>query len=171
MRKPAKTAAVLFGLGVGATVGPSLGPAAVWPGVAIAALGVALSLVGTTGSALVGDGPVDHDEEAGAADDATTTGTTVVAQRRRRNRQRPTLNGLSTRVEQILKLAEEQADDHRAKARLEAEGIVTAARREAEAILNRAHEQAVGITGTRWDPSPAPPARAPSPDEDPNPHA
>ena len=171
MRKPAKTAALLFGLGVGATVGPSLGPAAVWPGIAIAALGVALSLVGTTESDLVGDGPVDRDQDPGVADDATTTGTAVTVQRRQRNRQRPTLNGLGTRVEQILKLAEEQADDHRAKTRLEAEAIVTAARREAEAILNRAHEQAAGITGTRRDPSPVPPTRAPSPDEDPNPHA
>lgn len=117
---------VLFGLGVGATVGPSLGPAAVWSGVAIAALGVVLSLVGTTESDLVGDGLVDRDEDAGVAGDGTTTGTAVVAERRRRNRQRPTLSGLGTRVEQILKLAEEQADDHRAEARLEAEGIVTA---------------------------------------------
>lgn len=30
MRKPAKTAAVLFGLGVGVAAGPSLGTAAVW---------------------------------------------------------------------------------------------------------------------------------------------
>ncbi|MEO3769209.1 hypothetical protein [Micromonospora sp. B9E7] len=37
MRKPVKTAAVLFGLGVGASVGPSLGPAALWSGVAVAA--------------------------------------------------------------------------------------------------------------------------------------
>ncbi|MFE9658373.1 DivIVA domain-containing protein [Micromonospora sp. NPDC006431] len=167
MRKPARTAAVLFGLGVGATVGPSLGPAAVWSGVTIAALGVALSLVGTTESDLAGDGLVDRDEDAGLAGDGTTTGTAVVAERRRR----PALSGLGTRVEQILKLAEEQADDHRAKARLEAEGIVTAARREAEAILNRAHEQAAGITGTRRDLSPVPPTRAPSPEEDPSPHS
>ncbi|WP_435826878.1 DivIVA domain-containing protein [Micromonospora chersina] len=170
MRKPAKTATVLFGLGVGATVGPSLGSAAVWSGVAIAALGVVLSLVGTTESDLVGDGLVDGEEGAGVTDDGTTTGTTVAAARRR-NRQGPTLSGLGTRVEQILKLAEEQADDHRAKARLEAEGIVTAARREAEAILNRAHEQAAGITGTRRDLSPVPPTRAPSPDENPGPNA
>ncbi|OKI65562.1 DivIVA domain-containing protein [Micromonospora sp. CB01531] len=166
MRKPARTAAVLFGLGVGAAVGPSLGPAAVWSGVAIAALGVVLSLVGTTESDLAGDGLVDRDEDAGVAGDGTTTGTAVVPERRRR----PALSGLGTRVEQILKLAEEQADDHRAKARLEAEGIVTATRREAEAILNRAHEQAAGITGTRQDLSPVPPTRAPSPEEDPSPH-
>ncbi|WP_374103788.1 DivIVA domain-containing protein [Micromonospora sp. U56] len=170
MRKPAKTAAVLFGLGVGATVGPSLGPAAVWSGVAVAALGVALSLVGTTESDLVGDGPADRDEDREVAGDGTATGS-AVAERRRRNRQRPTLSGLGTRVEQILELAEEQANDHRAEARLEAEGIVTAARREAEAILSRAHGQAAGITGTRPDLSPVPPTRAPSPDEDPSPHA
>ncbi|MGS2619543.1 DivIVA domain-containing protein [Micromonospora sp. LZ34] len=171
MRKPAKTAAVLFGLGVGATIGPSLGPAAVWSGVAVAALGVGLSLIGTTESDLVGDDLVDRDEDAGLAGDGTTAGTAVVAERRRRDRQRPTLSGLGTRVEQILELAEEQADDHRAEARLEAEGIVTAARREAEAILNRAHEQAAGITGTGRDLSPAPHTRAPSLDDDPSRHA
>jgi hypothetical protein len=48
MRKPAKTAAVLFGLGLGAAAGPSLEPAAVWSGVALATLGVALALVGRT---------------------------------------------------------------------------------------------------------------------------
>lgn len=168
MHKPARTAAVLFGLGVGAAVGASLGPAAVWPGVAVAALGVALSLIGTTESDLVGDDLVDRDGEPGAAGDGTTAGTAVVAQRRRRDQQRPTLSGLGTRVEQILQLAEEQADDHRAEVRREAERIVTAARREAEAILNRAHEQAAGITGIRPDLLPAPPSRALSPDEEPH---
>lgn len=84
---------------------------------------------------------MDSDEDAGVAGDGTTTGTAVLAERRRRNRQRPTLSGLGTRVEQILKLAEEQADDHRAEARLEAEGIVTAARREAEAERGHGWEQ------------------------------
>ncbi|MFC4019888.1 DivIVA domain-containing protein [Micromonospora sp. GCM10011542] len=165
MRKPTRTAAILFGLGVGAAVGPSLGSAAVWSGAAIAGLGVALSLVGTTERDLVEDRPVGGGEETGVAGDATTA---VVTERRRGNQQRPTLSGLGTRVEQIIELAEEQADDHRAAARLEAERIVTAARREAEAILNRAHGQATGI---RPDPSPIPPTRAPSADEGPSPHA
>ncbi|MGC5054615.1 DivIVA domain-containing protein [Micromonospora sp. DT48] len=136
----------------------------------IAVLGVVLSLVGRTESDLVGDGLVDRDGDARVAVDGTTIETGVVAERRRRNRQRPTLSGLGTRVEQILKLAEEQADDHRSEARLEAERIVTAARREAEAILNQAHEQAAGIT--RKDLSRVPPTpAAPSPDEDPSTHA
>ncbi|MFI7575616.1 DivIVA domain-containing protein [Micromonospora sp. NPDC049497] len=160
MRKPAKTATVLFGLGVGAVVGPSLGSAAVWSGVAVAALGVALSLVGTTGSDLAGDGVADRDEDAGVAGDGAPVESAVVAERRRRNRQRPTLSGLGTRVEQILKLAEEQANDHRNEARREADRMVTAARREAEAILHRAHEQVAEIAGTRQDQSPSadPPA-------------
>lgn len=166
MRKPAKTAAVLFGLGVGTTVGPSLGPAAVWSGIAIATPGVALSLVGTTESDLVGDGLVDRDEDSAVAGDRTAPGTTE----RRRNRERPTLSGLGNRVEQILKLAEEQAEGHRAEAGLEAEGIVTSARREAEAILNRANEQAAGITSTRRDLSPIPLTQTPSPYENPSPH-
>jgi hypothetical protein len=170
MRKPARTAAVLFGLGVGAAVGPSLGPAAVWAGVAIATLGVALSLVGTAESDLVGDRSADCDEDAGVVGEGLTTGTAVVAERRR-NRQRPGFSDMGRHVDRILTHAEEQADHHRTEARLEAEGIVTAARREAEAILNRAHEQAAEITGTRRDLSPAGPTRAPSPDEDPSRHA
>ena len=39
---------------------------------------------------------------------------------------RPTLSGLGTRVEQILRLAEEQANDHRGESKREAEGIVSA---------------------------------------------
>ncbi len=41
---------------------------------------------------------------------------------------RPTLSGLGTRVEQILRLAEEQANDHRGESKREAEGIISAAR-------------------------------------------
>lgn len=149
MRKPAKTAAVLIGLGIGAMAGPFLGPAAVWSGAVIAALGVVLSLVGGTESDLVEDGLAGRGGDVGVAGDGPATGTGIVAERRRRSRQRPTLSDLGTRVEQILKLAEEQADDHRAEARLEAEGIVTAARREAETILNRAHEQAADSPTTR----------------------
>ncbi|MGC4866058.1 hypothetical protein ACLQ3B_11585 [Micromonospora sp. DT53] len=142
MRKPVKTAAVLFGLGVGVAVGPSLGADVVWPGVAVAALGIGLSLIGTTESDLVGDGLADRDEPAGAAGDRTATGTAGVAKRQRSSPDRPTLSGLGTRVEQILKLAETQADDHLNAAKLDAEKMVGAARREAEAIVNRAHEQA-----------------------------
>ncbi|WP_370461773.1 DivIVA domain-containing protein [Micromonospora sp. WP24] len=115
------------------------------------------------------DGPIPRDEDAGEAGARTTTGRGGAAERRRRDRQRPTLSGLGTRVEQILELAERQADDHRAEARREAERIVTAARHEAETILNRAHEQAAGIGR---DLSPAPPAQTPPPGaDDPTRHA
>lgn len=144
MAKPVKTAAALFGLGVGVAVGPALGPVAVWLGVAVAALGIGLSLIGSAESDLVGDGLVDRDAPAG---DRTATGTADVAERKRRNANRPTLNGLGTQVEQILKLAEEQADDHLNAARLDADKTVSAARQEAEAILRRAHEQAAGNAG------------------------
>lgn len=122
MRKPTTIAAVLVGLGVGAMVGPFLGPAALWSGVAVAALGVVLTLIGTT------------------------TGTAVTA--RRQEPERITFAHLGPRVEEILRIAEEQAEDVRAEARREAERIEAAARQEAEAILNRAREQAVGISGS-----------------------
>ena len=151
MSGPAKTAGVLFGLGVGVAVGSSLGGSAFWPGVVIAALGVVLYLVGTAGPDLAEDDWAEHDEETGAAGGGATAGAEVPAKRRPRSRQRPTLAGLGSRVEQILRLAEEQAEGHRAEARVEAEGIVTAARREAEVIVSRAHLQAAGISG---DPPP-----------------
>jgi hypothetical protein len=47
---------------------------------------------------------------------------------------RPSLSGLGTRVEQILRLAEEQADNHRAEARREAEAIIATARAQAQRI-------------------------------------
>ncbi|KAB1928981.1 hypothetical protein F8280_02120 [Micromonospora noduli] len=147
MAKPVKTAAVLFGLGVGVAVGPALGPVAVWLGVAVAALGIGLSLIGTAESDLVGDGLFDRDESADVAGDVTATGTAGVAKWQRSSPERPTLSGLGTRVEQILQLAEKQADDHLNAAKLDAEKTVSAARREAEAIVNRAHEQAAGNAG------------------------
>lgn len=53
---------------------------------------------------------------------------------RRGSDPRPTLAGLGTRVEQVLRLAEEQAENHRAGARQEAEQILRAARLEADGI-------------------------------------
>jgi len=55
---------------------------------------------------------------------------------------RPTLSGLGTRVEQILRLAEEQANDHRSEAKRESEGILSAARLEAREITDKARAEA-----------------------------
>ena len=44
---------------------------------------------------------------------------------------RPTLSGLGTRVEQILRLAEEQANEYRGESKRDSEGIISAARLEA----------------------------------------
>lgn len=55
---------------------------------------------------------------------------------------------LGTRVEKILRLAEEQAEAHLAAARQEAEEIVAAARREAEEILANARNETGRTTGT-----------------------
>ena len=61
---------------------------------------------------------------------------------------RPTLSGLGTRVEQILRLAEEQANDHRGEAKREAEGIVSAARLEAREITDKARAEAAAMKAT-----------------------
>src|SRR2546421_9597 len=58
---------------------------------------------------------------------------------------RPTLSGLGTRVEQILRLAEEQANDHRAEAKPESEGSNTAARLEAREITDNARAEAAAM--------------------------
>lgn len=155
MRKPAKTAALLVGLGAGAAVGPSLGPVAVWSGVTIAALGVALFLVGTRRPDLVRDGDIDD-------------GAATAVERRPRIRQRSTFAHLGPHVEQILRLAEEQASTIVDDARLESERLVAAARREADAHLNRGREQTAGFTGAHQDLSPIPPTQAPPSDEEPS---
>src|SRR5579859_18626 len=61
---------------------------------------------------------------------------------------RPTLSGLGTRVEQILRLAEEQANDHRGEAKREAEGIVSASRLEAREITDKARAEAAAMKAT-----------------------
>ena len=43
-------------------------------------------------------------------------------------RAQPTLSGLGTRVEQLLRLAEEQSNEHRDEAKREAEKLIAAAR-------------------------------------------
>jgi cell division septum initiation protein DivIVA len=76
--------------------------------------------------------------------------TTVPAMRWRLSKpdeSRPTLRGLGSRVEQILSLVEQQAEQYRETARREAEEIVAAARREAEEILAAARREAHRITG------------------------
>ncbi|RQX54763.1 cell division protein DivIVA, partial [Micromonospora chalcea] len=61
---------------------------------------------------------------------------------------RPTLSGLGTRVEQILRLAEEQANDHRNEAKRESEGILSAARLEAREITDKARAEAAAMKAT-----------------------
>ena len=62
---------------------------------------------------------------------------------------RPTLSGLGTRVEQILRLAEEQANEHRGEAKRESEGIVSAARLEAREITDKARAEAAAMKAGR----------------------
>jgi hypothetical protein len=99
----------LFGAGAGAIAGVSAGRPAMPFAIGAAVVGLILAVAGSvwrTGD-LIGD--------ASAPD-------------------RPALAGLGTRVEQILRIAEEQADDHRAEARREADAIIAAAHAEARRI-------------------------------------
>ena len=58
---------------------------------------------------------------------------------------RPTLSGLGTRVEQILRLAEEQANEHRGESKRDSEGIISAARLEAREITDKARAEAAAM--------------------------
>ena len=155
MRKPVKmVAALLVGLGLGAVVGSVVGLAAVWSGFAIAGLGVALFFVSSTDDGVVDGGRGATSTEAfrgapstgvfrgsGAGDDASsgeTAGAADHGQAQGRSPDLSRLSGLGGRVDELLRLAEEQASQLRAEAKREAEEIVAAARREANAIVAEA---------------------------------
>ena len=106
-------AALTIGLGLGAVGAVLAGPVAFWPGAALAALGVAVAATGSRTPDLV----------------AAATPAPAAA---------PAGSGLGGRVEQVLRLAEEQAEDHRSEARREAERIVAEARAEAARIRDAA---------------------------------
>lgn len=120
MRMSGRPAAMLLiGLGLGAIAGVFLHTAAAWTGLALVMVGIGMAMASGSGAA---------DEEPDSAREPAT--------------ERPGLRGMGTRVEQVLRLAEEQADDHRARAARDAERIVAEARAEARAILDKAREQA-----------------------------
>ncbi len=101
-------------LGIGTLVGACAGGAAPWIGVGLLCAGVLLNLVPGSGAAVPGAPEAAGTRSADAP---------------------PGLEHLGTRVEQILRLAEEQAHSHRTevlrKALQEAQEIVSAAQVEA----------------------------------------
>ncbi len=132
-RSARSLAALLVGLGIGAVGGAYLGVAAFWPGVVAGVAGLGLALVGSPSATA--------DETAGV----------------RPTSERPALAELGTRVEQILRLAEQQADDHRTKAEREAERILSEARSAARLIVDGARAEAAGsaeVPSTEIDRSP-----------------
>lgn len=128
--------ALLVGLGVGAVGGAQVGAAAVWPGVIVGVAGLALSFFRSQPTVAGGEAAVPSTDE------------------------RPTLAGLGTRVEQILRLAEKQADDHRATAEREAERLLSEARSTARLIVDKARAEAAGATATANPASDRPPAES-----------
>lgn len=93
-------------LGMGTLVGVYADGVALWIGVGLLGVGLLLTLARPGG-----------DETLLPSPTRTSSG--------------GELGGLGTRVEQILRLAEEQADDHLAEARKQAQQIVAAAHAEA----------------------------------------
>jgi predicted lipid-binding transport protein (Tim44 family) len=112
---------LLTGLGIGAVIGLNADGGLLGWAVAVAAVGVALMIFRSRGSAdLVADAttasrPVPPAEEAG----------------------KPTVAGLGTRVDQIIRMAEQQAADHKRTAEAEAGRIIGEARAEADRLRRR----------------------------------
>jgi len=114
-------AMLLIGLGIGATGGAYLHAAALWVGLVLVIVGIGVAIAtGPPAPALPADPAV------------------------RPAKARPDLAGLGSRVEQVLRLAEEQANVHRADAKREAERVVADARAKAQAIIEKAQRQAPG---------------------------
>jgi len=123
MRMSGRPAAMLLtGLGIGAIGGAYLHAAAArWVGLVLVVVGIGVAIAsGPPAPALPADPAV------------------------RPAKARPDLVGLGSRVEQVLRLAEEQASVHRAEAKREAERIVADARAKAQAIIKKAQRQAPG---------------------------
>jgi len=120
----------LLGAGLGLMVGEGVGEAAALPGLVIAVLGLLLLIFGRRSGSreLVGD---------------------ALAARPWGPDERPSLAHLGTRVEQILSLAKEQADDHvaqaQAQAKVEADRFQAEARAEADRIRAEARAEAEQI--------------------------
>jgi hypothetical protein len=118
MRKRSRfVAATLVGAGLGAIGGSYIGSAAVWSGALVALTGLGLYLL--TAGPDVRDGLAREPQD-----------------------DRPPLEDLGTNVAEILRLAEEQAEDYRNDAQRQAQEILSAARLEARAILDRARTDA-----------------------------
>jgi hypothetical protein len=117
MRWVALLSVLVFGLGAGMMAGRG-DPGSEQLGVILAALGLCASLV----SISLTRSDARSSDDLGPINDGG----------------RPTLAGLGTRVEEILKLAEEQAADHRAQAQAEADRIIADARDRARGIAGPA---------------------------------
>jgi hypothetical protein len=110
--------AVVAGLGAGTIAGAYLGSISMWYGTALLAVGIGLYLAVPKQPTFILGKALDEP---------------------------PGLEHLGTRVERILRLAEEQAEDHKAEAEREAARIVAEAEREAARIVAEARAQAAAI--------------------------
>src|ERR671911_1512983 len=60
-------------------------------------------------------------------------------------RAQPTLSGLGSRVEQLLRLADEQANEHRGESKREAEKLIAAAHLESKEVVEKARAVATAV--------------------------
>jgi hypothetical protein len=126
MSKSRTVALALVLVGIGEVIGSVAGKPAVWYGLGVAVVGVVLLLL-----------PRRNPADATGAEPGAAP----------KRDDRPTLSGLGTRVEQILKLAENQASEHKGEAAHDADAILAAARAEAKSIIEQAQAEASRLTG------------------------
>jgi hypothetical protein len=124
-------AGVLTALAAGLALGSLAGRAALWWALGIAVVGMILLLIGRRRATSPGAGPESSAQPGGAG-----------------------LSGLGTRVDQILRQAEQQATGHEQRSRQAADDIIAAARAEAQSIIDQARAQAAAITGPPDDATP-----------------
>jgi hypothetical protein len=105
---------LVIGLGIGLIVGPNVGRDLLIPGLVAVAAGVAMVAAG-------GRTAVDLVQVPPSSSLSPSEG-------------EPKVSGLGDRVHDILRLAEDQARDHRAEAEREAAAIIAEARAEAARI-------------------------------------
>jgi hypothetical protein len=119
-------APAVIALGAGAVIGSVIGRTGLAAGAVVVVLGLVCAIAGAGATPT----PEQAAKRAARAEE--------IHARRLAAADRPGIAALGPRVEQVLRLAEEQADELRAKATQEAAQIVAAARAQADRIIAEA---------------------------------
>jgi vacuolar-type H+-ATPase subunit H len=123
------------GLGFGLFFGAlSASQVALWAGIGISITGMVAYVASLPAGDDIPPDPLDAADEPDMQPGAARIARSRAARSRADDERRPTLSGLGTRIEQIMQLAEQQANDHLKDKRREADRIIAAAEKEARKI-------------------------------------